>query len=55
MPVSHEDAELDRAHSLDACPSELFFWEAGLVVATHLAVALLVNLLLLSPVSCFAP
>jgi hypothetical protein len=47
MPISHGDAELDRAHSLDAYPFELFFWEAGLVIATHLAIALLANLLLL--------
>ena len=45
--AAHGDAELDRAHSLDAYPFELFFWEAGLVIATHLAIALLANLLLL--------
>ena len=47
MPISRGDAELDRARSLDAYPFELFFWEAGLVIAAHLAIALLANLLLL--------
>jgi hypothetical protein len=46
MPISHRDAELDREDSLNAYPFELFFWEAGVVIATHLAIALLVNLIL---------
>jgi hypothetical protein len=47
MFVSPSDAGLVRETSLEAYPFELFLWEAGLVIAIHLAVALLVDLFLL--------
>jgi hypothetical protein len=47
MFISPGDTGLDRETSLEAYPFELFLWEAGLTIAIHLAIALLVNLSLL--------
>jgi hypothetical protein len=47
MLIRPGHAGLDQEASLEAYPFELFLWEAGLVIAIHLAVALLVDLFLL--------
>jgi hypothetical protein len=55
MFTSPKDAGFDQEISLEPYPFELFLWEAGLVIAIPLAIALLVNLFLLGFQNDFCP